>query len=127
MSSLTITFTHAEVDAVEMVLADAHSETADGYYRPLAEACLEAAKDAALREALGAAEDEWGVFINGVPAHTFASKEAAEQNAFGLKKINSGKIEVRKIDKPGRPGVSRLPHPAHGLDPDESDPGETKP
>lgn len=40
----------AEVTAVEHVLAEAHNQPMDGYWRPLAEASLEAAKDAQLRE-----------------------------------------------------------------------------
>lgn len=38
----------AEVDAAERVLAEAHNHPMDGYWRPLAEAALEAAKDAEL-------------------------------------------------------------------------------
>lgn len=40
----------AEVTAVERVLAEAHNQPMDGYWRSLAEASLEAAKDAQLRE-----------------------------------------------------------------------------
>lgn len=39
-----------EVDAAERVLADAHNQPCDGYWRSLAEAALEAAKEAQLRE-----------------------------------------------------------------------------
>lgn len=45
MSSTLQQPTRAEVDAVEKVLADAHSQPCDGYWRPLAEASLEAAAD----------------------------------------------------------------------------------
>lgn len=38
----------AEVDAAERVLAEAHGQNPDGYWRALAEAALEAAKDAEL-------------------------------------------------------------------------------
>jgi hypothetical protein len=40
----------AEVSAAEKVLAEAHGCNPDGYWRPLAEAALEAAKDAGLGE-----------------------------------------------------------------------------
>jgi hypothetical protein len=42
--------TRGEVNAAEKVLAEAHSQPCDGYWRSLAEAALEAAKDAQLSE-----------------------------------------------------------------------------
>lgn len=42
--------TNAQVTAGERVLAEAHGQRMDGYWRPLAEAVIEAAEDVKLRE-----------------------------------------------------------------------------
>lgn len=47
MSVRLNTIIRAEVDAVETVLAGAHSQSADGYWRSVAEDCVQAAKAAA--------------------------------------------------------------------------------
>lgn len=51
--------TRVEVDAAEKVLADAHSQPADGYWRTLAEDALQAAKDAQLREFIAIVDREF--------------------------------------------------------------------
>lgn len=62
MSAINVSApTRAEVDAAERVLAEAHGQNPDGYWRALAEAALEAAKDAAMAD-IGAAIDREIVF-----------------------------------------------------------------
>lgn len=51
--------TTAEVDAAEKVLAEAHGQNPDGYWRPLAEAALEAASDARLTDFLTTVDREF--------------------------------------------------------------------
>lgn len=48
----------AEVDALERVLSEAHGQNPDGYWRALAEEGLEAAKGAAMRDAVAAIDAE---------------------------------------------------------------------
>ncbi len=49
--------TPAELDAAERVLAEAHGMESDGYFRSLALAALEAAKDAQLDEFMERCDD----------------------------------------------------------------------
>lgn len=58
MSSTLTKPTVAEIDAGEKVLAEEHGCNPDGYYRPSAEAVLEAGKEAALKELTGIIDRE---------------------------------------------------------------------